>query len=194
MLLPWVKTGFEFGNRAIDIKRFFHLRGVRPAHVFHCWVQTVSRRFFPAIKIIQQRENNPPIVHFISANILKENVACHPFQFTWIFFTDITKRSGKNPKICQLVDLVFDKIYKRWSYNNNMASSFKNLVKTNGKAWKMNDFPHPVRRFTKTSILFDVQKLDLLQPSVWFGFNYLIPNISDINTALTYLSPLSCPG
>ena len=81
VLLPWVKTGFEFGNGAIDIKRSFHLQGPRPAHVFHWgWVQTVSSRFFPAIKIIQPRENKPPIVHFISAKIVTENVACHSLQ------------------------------------------------------------------------------------------------------------------
>ena len=39
VLLPWVKTGFEFGNSAIDIKRSFHLQGPRPAHVFH-WLST----------------------------------------------------------------------------------------------------------------------------------------------------------
>ena len=44
MLLPRVKTGFEFGNSAIDIKglikrkigeRYFHLRVARPTHVFN---------------------------------------------------------------------------------------------------------------------------------------------------------------
>ena len=54
----------------------------------------------------------------------------------------------------------------------------------------MNDFPHPVRRFTKTSILVDLQKLDLMQPSVRFGFNYLIPNLSDINTTLNIFKSL----
>ena len=80
MLLPWVKTGFEFGNSAIDIKRSFHLQGPRPAHVFTAEYKLYQADFFPAIKIIQQQENNPPIVHFISAKIVTENVACHPLQ------------------------------------------------------------------------------------------------------------------
>ena len=105
------------------------LRSARPAHVFHRWV-TVSSRFLPPTK---KKNSNAQIihlyiVHFISARSLKEifSLLKHFCSYTpCFFFTDIIKRSGKNPKICQLVNLVFQKIYKRRSHNN-MASSFKN--------------------------------------------------------------------
>ena len=45
-----------------------------------------------------------------------------------IFFADITKGSGKNSKICQLIYLVFDTIYKRRNHKKNMASGLKNFV------------------------------------------------------------------
>ena len=45
MLLPWVKTGFEFGNSAIDIKRSFHLEGPRP--VFTAEYKLYQADFFP---------------------------------------------------------------------------------------------------------------------------------------------------
>ena len=47
MLLPWVKTGFEFGNSAIDIKRSFHLQGPRPVHVFTAEYKLYQADFFP---------------------------------------------------------------------------------------------------------------------------------------------------
>ena len=47
MLLPWAKTGFEFGNSAIDIKRSFHLQGPRPAHVFTAEYKLYQADLFP---------------------------------------------------------------------------------------------------------------------------------------------------
>ena len=74
------------------------------------------------------------------------NAACRPlhvllqtFSCSYapcIFFTDITKRSDKNTKICQLIGLVFDTIYRRrnpttttWPVASKMES------KTNGKTY-----------------------------------------------------------
>ena len=53
-----------------------------------------------------------------------------------IFFTDITKQSDKDTKICQLIGLVFDTIYKRRSPTTTtwpVASKMES--KTNGKTY-----------------------------------------------------------
>ena len=74
------------------------------------------------------------------------NAACRPlhvllqtFSCSYapcIFFTDITKRSDKNTKICQLIGLVFDTIYKRRSPTTTtwpVASKMES--KTNSKTY-----------------------------------------------------------
>ena len=112
----------------------------------------------PPQKKTQQRTNNRTFYKykkserdFLVRAIRKipyrlRNAACRPLHVLLqtfpcsytpcIFFTDITKRSDKNTKICQLIGLVFDTIYKRrnpttttWPVASKMES------KTNGKTY-----------------------------------------------------------
>ena len=121
-------------------------------------VQTVPIRYLPAQKKTQQRTNNRTFYKykkterdFLVRAIRKipyrlRNAACRPLHVLLqtfpcsyapcIFFTDITKRSDKNTKICQLIGLVFDTIYKRRSPTTTtwpVASKMES--KTNGKTY-----------------------------------------------------------
>ena len=62
----------------------------------------------------------------------RRNAACLPSYTPCIFLTDITNRSDKNAKICQLIGLVFDTIYERrnpttttWPVASKMESKKK---------------------------------------------------------------------
>ena len=113
----------------------------------------------PLQKKTQQRTNNRTFYKykkterdFLVRAISKipyrlRNAACRPLHVLLqtfpcsyapcIFFTDITKRSDKNTKICQLIGLVFDTIYKRrnpttttWPVASKMESKKKTVKLT----------------------------------------------------------------
>ena len=113
---------------------------------------------YPLQKKTQQRTNNSTCYKykkserdFLVTAIGKipyrlRNAACRPlyvllqtFSCSYapcIFFTDIIKRRDKNTKICQLIGLVFDTIYKRRSPTTTtwpVASKMES--KTNGKTY-----------------------------------------------------------
>ena len=69
MLLPWVKTKFDFRNSAIDIKCLIKMQLSSKLFIIKV---TVPSRLLPATKNLQWKENNPPILHFISEKSLKE--------------------------------------------------------------------------------------------------------------------------
>ena len=152
-----VRIWFHFWFSAIDAKgliktaideRSFHLRGAWPAHVFHRWVQTLPIRYLPSTekdtnnrKFYKYTESLKGIfsldwyvkshtVWEISRSPLAGLTSNSSLLLTsqCIFFTDIIKRSDKNIKICQLIDLVFDTIYQWRNHTNNMARIFKNWV------------------------------------------------------------------
>ena len=120
-------------------------------------VQTVPIRYLPAQKKTQQRTNNRTFYKykkserdFLVRAIRKisyrlRNAACRPLHILLhfltrtppcIFFTDTTKQSDKDTKICQLIDLVFDTFHKRRSPTTTtwpLASKMES--KTNGKTY-----------------------------------------------------------
>ena len=107
MLLPWVKTKFEFRNSAIDVKCLIKSAIVTPSfhHQGDCTEPTVTRYTCHTFYKYEISERD-----FLTA-ICKHwlwNAACHSMQI--LLQTFLFRGSSNNSKIWQPVDIVFDNV------------------------------------------------------------------------------------